>query len=439
MGKKKEALLRQTDADIEERYEFCWPGKRKCMEEAQRSCNAVMEEDESSGLFSDKTGNLYIEGDNLTSLKLLEAEYEGKIKMIYIDPPYNTGSDHIYMDRFTGGDNTAKAGSSSRSHAAWCSMIYPRLYVARRLLSEDGVIFISIDDNEEFNLKKICEEIFGEANRVGEIIRKTKSMTADDGSGFNLQHELLLIYAKDKSKLRLKGEKKAFANYSNPDNDPKGDWCAGDPSARSGGATTYFEIENPYTHKKDLPPSGRYWAFSKESLKRYIEEGKIKFKEKYREGERGFIFKRYRADAKSQYEPVHSLFAVENEFMNQAATTELRKIFGSDVFSYPKPVAYIQKLVQFCTGEGDMVLDFFSGSATTAQAVMEQVAEDGLKRNFIMVQLPEEVDKKRDAYKAGFRTLCDVGRERIRLVAQRLKDKADCGFRSYVIKENEKK
>ena len=419
--------------DAEERYEFIWPGKRKCIEEAERVCEERMVYDPGNSYRAEDTGNLYIEGDNLTALKLLEDEYAGKIKMIYIDPPYNTGSDHIYMDRFTAEEGNTKVSASGRSHAAWCSMIYPRLYAARRLLSEDGVIFISIDDNEEFNLKKICEEIFGEANRVGEVIRKTKSMTADDGSGFNLQHELLLIYAKDKSRLRLKGEKKAFANYSNPDNDPKGDWCAGDPSARSGGPSTYFEIENPYTHKKDLPPSGRYWAFSKESLKRYIEEGKIKFKENYRDNERGFIFKRYRADAKSQFEPVHSLFAVENEYMNQSATVELRKIFGSDVFSYPKPVAYIQKLVQYSTGEGDIVLDFFSGSATTAQAVMEQCAEDGLKRNFIMVQLPEEVDKKRNAYKEGYKTLCDVGRERIRLVAESLESGMDCGFKAYRI------
>ena len=210
---------------------------------------------------------------------------------------------------------------------------------------------------------------------------------------------------------------------------------ARDPSARSGGPSTYFEIENPYTHKKDLPPSGRYWAFSKESLKRYIEEGKIKFKEKYRDGERGFVFKRYKADAKSQYEPVHSLFAVENEYMNQSATVELRRIFGSDVFSYPKPVAYIQKLVQYCTDDGDMVLDFFSGSATTAQAVMEQCAEDGCRRNFIMVQLAEEVDKKRNAYREGYRTLCDVGRQRIRLVAEQLKDSTDCGFKAFRVSE----
>ncbi len=425
-------------AETEERYEFIWPGKKKCIEEAKRECCESLVFDEENSFMAERTANLYIEGDNLTALKLLKAEYAGRIKMIYIDPPYNTGSDHIYQDRFTAGDAASGKGrgsSNSRSHAAWCSMIYPRLYAARDLLSEDGVIFISIDENEEFNLKKICEEIFGETNRVGEVIRKTKSMTADDGCGFNLQHELLLIYAKDKSRLHLKGEKKAFANYSNPDNDPKGDWCAGDPSARSGGPSTYFEIENPYTHKKDLPPSGRYWAFSKESLKRYIEEGKIKFKEKYRDGERGFIFKRYKADAKSQYEPVHSLFAVENEYMNQSATVELRRIFGSDVFSYPKPVAYIQKLVAYCTDDGDMVLDFFSGSATTAQAVMEQCAEDGCRRNFIMVQLAEEVDKKRNAYREGYRTLCDVGRQRIRLVAEQLKDSTDCGFKAFRVSE----
>ena len=301
--------------------------------------------------------------------------------------------------------------------------------LARNLLSVDGVIFISIDDNEQVNLKKICDEIFGEVNCGGEIIRKTKSMTADNGSGFNLQHEVLLIYAKDKSQLVLKGEAKVYDNYSNPDNDPNGDWCSGDPSAKSGGPSTYFEIENPYTHRKDLPPLGRYWAFSKETLQRYIGEGKIKFKQNYREGERGFIFKRYKKDATSLFEPVHSLFGIENEYMNQAATVEVKKLFGNDVFSYPKPVSFIQKLVKYGTEEDSIVLDFFSGSATTAQAVMEQNAADGGKRKFIMVQLQEPVDNP----KAGYETLCDIGRDRIRLSAESIDKTIDDGYRTLVL------
>lgn len=447
-----ELLKQMLSADVEdisESYEFTWPGKRRAIVEANKSIRMTLRPCiEKSRKWND-TENLYIEGDNLSVLKLLQESYLEKIKMIYIDPPYNTGSDLIYMDDFAvdSAEYDSSIGvrndeglklyknteSNGRFHSDWCSMIYSRLMLARNLLSSDGVIFISIDDNEQVNLQKICDEVFGEANYVGEIIRKTKSMTADNGSGFNLQHEVLLVYAKDKNQLILHGEPKAYDNYSNPDNDPNGDWCAGDPSAKSGGPSTHFEIENPYTHRKDLPPMGRYWAFSKETLQRYISEGKIKFKQNYREGERGFIFKRYKKDATSLFEPVHSLFGIENEYMNQAATVEVKKLFGNDVFSYPKPVAFIQKLVKYATDEDSIILDFFSGSATTAQAVMEQNAADGGKRKFIMVQLQEPVDETKGAHKAGYETLCDVGRDRIRLAAEAINEDIDDGYRTLVL------
>ena len=447
-----ELLKQMLSADVEdisESYEFTWPGKRRAIVEANKSIRMTLRPCiEKSRKWND-TENLYIEGDNLSVLKLLQESYLEKIKMIYIDPPYNTGSDMIYMDDFAvdSAEYDSSIGvrndeglklyknteSNGRFHSDWCSMIYSRLMLARNLLSSDGVIFISIDDNEQVNLQKICDEVFGEANYVGEIIRKTKSMTADNGSGFNLQHEVLLVYAKDKNQLILHGEPKAYDNYSNPDNDPNGDWCAGDPSAKSGGPSTHFEIENPYTHRKDLPPMGRYWAFSKETLQRYISEGKIKFKQNYREGERGFIFKRYKKDTTSLFEPVHSLFGIENEYMNQAATVEVKKLFGNDVFSYPKPVAFIQKLVKYATDEDSIILDFFSGSATTAQAVMEQNAADGGKRKFIMVQLQEPVDETKGAHKAGYETLCDVGRDRIRLVAEAINKDIDDGYRTLVL------
>lgn len=440
----KQILSAETD-DSSERYEFTWPGKRKAIVEANKSIRMTLRPCIEKSRKWNVTENLYIEGENLSVLKLLQESYLGRIKMIYIDPPYNTGSDLIYMDDFAVDNDKydfsiglrdedglklyKNTESNGRFHSDWCSMIYSRLMLARNLLSVDGVIFISIDDNEQVNLKKICDEIFGEVNCVGEIIRKTKSMTADNGSGFNLQHEVLLIYAKDKSQLVLKGEAKVYDNYSNPDNDPNGDWCSGDPSAKSGGPSTYFEIENPYTHRKDFPPLGRYWAFSKETLQRYIGEGKIKFKQNYREGERGFIFKRYKKDATSLFEPVHSLFGIENEYMNQAATVEVKKLFGNDVFSYPKPVSFIQKLVKYGTEEDSIVLDFFSGSATTAQAVMEQNAADGGKRKFIMVQLQEPVDNP----KAGYETLCDIGRDRIRLSAESIDKTIDDGYRTLVL------
>lgn len=312
-------MLSNEMIDVTEHYEFTWPGKRRAMVEANHATRMTLRPDLYKSVHWDDTENLYIEGDNLVVLKLLQESYLGKIKMIYIDPPYNTGSDLIYMDHFSVASSEYEKAvhlyngeglklyrnteSNGRFHSDWCSMIYSRLMLARNLLTDDGVIFISIDDNEQVNLKKICDEIFGEINCIGEIIRKTKSMTADNGCGFNLQHEVLLVYAKDSSKVTLKGEAKSYDNYSNPDEDPNGDWCAGDPSARSGGPSTYFEIENPYTHKKDVPPLGRYWAFSQETLEKYIREGKIKFKQDYRDNERGFIFKRYKKDAASLYEP----------------------------------------------------------------------------------------------------------------------------------------
>lgn len=371
---------------------------------------------------------------------------------VLIDPPYNTGSDFIYNDDFKmnlsqyaeeigqyndEGDRLFKnTEGNGRFHSDWCSMMYSRLLVARNLLSDDGVIFISIDENEQHNLSKICNEIFGESNNVGEIVRKTKSMTADKSSGFNLQHETLMIYAKNKSNLVLRGEPKSYGNYSNADNDPNGDWCSGDPSAKSGSSSTYFEIENPYTHRVDLPPLGRYWAFSKKTLERYIKEGKIKFKKDYREGERGFIFKRYKNDATSLYEPVHSLFAIDNQYMNQNATIEVKRIFGADVFSYPKPTSFVRKLVEYATNQDSIILDFFSGSATTAQAILEQNAIDGGKRKFIMVQLPELVEKSKGAFEKGYETICDIGRGRINLSSKELNLLVDNGYRTFKIDDS---
>lgn len=445
-------LLRQMlTEDIDEeaqKYEFTWPGKNKSIAEAHRPIRMTLRPEIEKSVDWDHTKNLLIEGDNLAVLKLLQESYLAKIKMIYIDPPYNTGSDLIYQDDFAidkteyqesvglYGDGGVKlfknTESEGRFHSNWCSMIYPRLLVARNLLSEDGVIFISIDENEQVNLKKICDEIFGETNRVGEIIRKTKSMTGDHGCGFNLQHESLLIYAKSIDHLRLKGEKKEYSGYANPDNDPNGDWCAGDPSAKSGGPSTYFEIENPYTHRKDVPPSGRYWAFSQTTLKRYIEEGKIKFKREYQDKERGFVFKRYKKDATSLFEPVHSLFGVENAYMNQAATIEAHKLFGENVFSYPKPVSFIKKLIQYATDQDSIVMDFFAGSATTAQAVLEQNVEDGGTRTFLMVQIPEEIQKNSTAYAAGYKTICEIARDRIERVGTEFQATGvDVGFRTF--------
>lgn len=435
-------IERAIDADIlrqeistsvvegkEERYQFTWPDKKKAIILSNAPISKTLRPIKEKSKNFDHAENLYIEGENLDVLKLLRETYLEKIKLIYIDPPYNTGTDLVYEDDFSIELNTYKSmsglvdeagnrlvknlNSSGRFHTDWLNMLFPRLRIARDLLCEDGLIMISMDENESTNLKKMCDEVFGESNYIGEIIRKTKSMTADNGNGFNTQHEMLVLYAKNKPLVVLHGEEKEFSNYSNPDDDPNGDWCPGDPSAKSGGATTSFGIENPYTHRIDYPPSGRYWAFSKTTLKKYIATGKIKFKTAYGEKERGFIFKRYKKDATSYYDPVHSLFATENEYMNQAATIEIKKLFGDNVFSYPKPVSFLKKLIQYATDEEDIVLDFFSGSATTAQAIIELNQEEETNRKFIMVQIPEALEEGSIAYKQGFQTLCEIGCARI--------------------------
>lgn len=450
-------ILRQELSSVivegrEERYQFTWPDKRKAILLANSPIAKTLRPCREESVDFDNTENLYIEGDNLEVLKLLQETYLGKIKMIYIDPPYNTGNDFVYKDNLSqyvneyllysgqydeaGNRLVRNLESDGRFHTKWLNMMYPRLKLARDLLTDDGVILISIDENEVHNLKKICDEIFGERNYIGEIIRKTKSMTGDDGTGYNMQHEYLLIYGKDKSNVVLKGDEKDFEGYSNPDNDPQGDWCAADPSAKSGGPSTYFPITNPYTNKVDYPPKGRYWAFSKSTFRKYVDAGKIRFKTQHNESERGFVFKRYKKDLKNFYNPVNSLFAVDNVFMNQKATVELNELFGVYPFSYPKPTDYIVELIKYCTSEKDFVLDFFSGSATTAHAVMQLNAEDGGKRKFIMVQIPEETDESSEAYKAGYKNICEIGKERIRRAGKKIKEEfgekakdLDTGFR----------
>lgn len=431
-----------------ERYSFTWNGKNAALRLSRTPSTGTLRPCREKSLDWERTGNLYIEGENLEVLKLLQKSYYGKIKMIYIDPPYNTGNDFIYRDDFrdnlehyleiTGqtdgegrrlGTNTE---SNGRFHTDWLNMMLPRIRLARNLLKENGVLYVSIDENEVGNLRKLLDEVFGEDNCIGEIIRKTKSMTGDNGNGFNLQHEYLLAYARNRSRCTLHGEEKDFSSYSNPDQDPNGDWCAGDPSARSGGESTSFPIKNPYTGRVDYPPQGRYWAFSRETLEKYIETGKIKFKETYGEQERGFIFKRYKKDVVSRYNPVDSLFGTDNVYMNQGATVHLKKLLGGAYFDYPKPVEFIQKLVEYSTEKDDIILDFFSGTATTAEAVLNANQNQPGRRRFILVQMRE----------AGH-DICSVGEERIRKAGAELKQKnqkADTGFRVFFLdKSNLKK
>lgn len=259
-----------------------------------------------------------------------------------------------------------------------------RLQIAKKLLSENGVIFISIDDKEQAQAKLLCDDIFNEQNYITMFLRKTKSMTGDDGNGLNIQHEYLLVYANNKTKVAFLGEKKTFDGYSNPDNDPNGIWCAADPSAKSGGTSTYFPIENPFTGQVNYPPKGRYWAFSQETLKKYIETGRIKFRKDIKKGQRGFIFKRYAENMENKTNPVDTLCFCDNAYMNSIATTETNNLIGAGNFSYPKPMEFIKKIAQFASNKNSVILDFFAGSGTTGQAVMKLNAEDGGNRKFIL-------------------------------------------------------
>lgn len=453
----KEFLSDKVDIN-HEGYELKFLGKNYARLLASIDTTTVItpNEEHNSKPENKNSENIYISGDNLDGLKHLLKSYSGKIKCIYIDPPYNTGSDgFVYNDSFdfTIDSLSEKLSISegqaarildltrrgSASHSAWLMFMYPRLLLARDLLTEDGVIFISIDENEMSNLKLLCDDVFGEENHIGEIIRKTKSMTGDDGNGLNLQHENLLIYSRVKNHLKLIGEEKAFDSYSNPDNDPNGDWCSGDPSAKSGGNSTYFPIKNPHTGRIDYPPEGRFWAFVESTMEEYVNMGRIKFKKDYKNNERGFIFKRYKDNLATQHNPLNTLFT-DNKYMNQNATTELREILGGDYFPFPKPVVFIKDIIKSVVNDNDMVLDFFSGSSTTAHAVMKLNAEDDGNRKFIMVQLPENVKKDSEADKAGYKTIDQIGMDRIIKAANKIKEEnpdteADLGFKHFTLAE----
>ena len=442
------------DEDDIEQFGLFWHGKRKAKRAAAIPPVGTLAPFPGGGVDEETTRNIYIEGDNLEVLKVIKKAYAGRIKMIYIDPPYNTGNDFVYNDDFSeslesyqrrvgqideaGNRMTTNTKSDGRFHSNWCSMIYPRLRLARELLSEDGVIFISIDDHEVAHLRKICDEIYGEENFVSDFIRKTKSMTGDEGAGVNIQHENVICFCKNKSNVLLRGEEKSFDAYKNPDDDPNGEWTSGDPSAKSGGDSTYFPIKNPFTGKEDFPPRGRFWAFSTKTRDDYIAKGKIKFKTEYRDGERGFIFKRYKSELSTNFNPVNSLDLTGNDYMNSVGTKEIYDLFGGNYFDNPKPSSMIKKILSTCSDKDFIVLDFFSGSATTAHALMKLNAEDGGKRQYIMVQLPETCAEKGEAFKNNFRSIPEIGKERIRRAGKKIKkeagsiaDNIDIGFKVF--------
>jgi adenine-specific DNA-methyltransferase len=426
-------MLSPDVVDGDEAYEFTWVGKKAAIVEANKPIRKTLRPCVAESKDWDTTENLYIEGDNLEVLKLLQESYLGKVKMIYIDPPYNTGNDFIYADDFKmeseewkvesgewseEGDRLFKnTDTNGRFHSDWCSMIYSRLLLARNLLTDDGVIFISIDDNEQENLEKICDEVFGRTNMVGMILWKKK--TNGNNMGFLPPvHDYILCYAKSIEMISEMGypvtNEFISKTFSNPDNDARGPWTTSDLSANHKGP--YFAICNPKTGEIHYPPQGRYWVFNEQEVKKRIADGRIIFG---KSGTGRPIQKIFLSSRKLSKIRADSWWA--DNGMNEDATKELSELFGvTKLFTHPKPSKLLYHLCKICTDNNDCILDFFSGSATTAHAVMQLNAEDGGHRKFIMVQLPEKCDEKSEAYKAGYKNICEIGKERIRRAGEKI-------------------
>ncbi|PDM40471.1 MULTISPECIES: site-specific DNA-methyltransferase [unclassified Geobacillus] len=442
---KLKLILGEEIETRNEKYEFTWHGKTQAMKLAQTPSTGTLRPDKASSKNWDTTENLYIEGDNLEVLKLLQKSYFGKIKMIYIDPPYNTGKDFVYKDDFR--DNiknykeitkqTTKANTetSGRYHTDWLNMMYPRLKLARNLLREDGVIFISIDDTEAANLRKLCDEVFGENNFVTTFIWQRAYAPVNMNKFASRNHDFILCYAKKIDCLSLYGlsrSEEANSRYKNPDNDPRGVWKSDNLSAGPVVESKVYPITTP-SGRVVYPPKGYCWRVTKERFEELVADNRIWFGE---DGNNVPSLKRFLSEVKSTITPL-TVWTYQEVSHSQDAKKELKELFDDQsVMDYPKPVKLMKRILELSTRDHDIVLDFFSGSATTAHAVMQLNAEDGGNRKFIMVQLPEKTDEKSEAYKAGYKNICEIGKERIRRAGEKIvketgKTDLDIGFKVF--------
>ena len=421
----------------EERYQFTWPDKRAASRLANTPIDKTLRPDVKASKDFWNTENLYIEGDNLDVLKVLRENYLGKIKMIYIDPPYNTGNEFIYNDDFTESydgflesckvydengnlqfDPKANNESNGRFHTDWLNMIYPRIKVAFDLLANNGAIFISVDDHEVENMKKICNELFGERNFVASVIWQRTYAPISLKKFFSENHDFCLIYAKDLNQFDmnlLPRSDKQNKDYKNPDNDPRGPWKVGNLTVGPVVEKQVYEIVGP-TGRTFSPPSGYCWRFSKEKFEQMRQDNRIWFGA---DGSNSPVPKLFLSEVQNGVTPM-TVWTFDEVGHGQEATRELRDLMDGAVFTSPKPLRYITRLLQIGSSKDSIILDFFSGSATTAHAVMKLNAEDGGKRKFILVQLPEITDEKSEARKAGYETFCQIGEERIRRAGEKI-------------------
>ena len=449
--KLKQNLSDSVMSERAERYQFTWPDKSKAILLANSPINATLRPCREDSVDFDNTQNLYIEGDNLDVLKCLKETYLHKVKMIYIDPPYNTGNDFVYEDDFAqsseeylansgqfdeqGNRMFTNAESNGRFHTDWLNMIYPRLKVARDLLTDDGVIFISIDDTEVENLRKVCDEVFGEQNFIATLVWERAYSPKNDAKFISNSHDYILMFAKRIDSFhigRLERTAEANARYSNPDNDPRGDWKPSDMSVKTYNAECDYPITCPSGRVVE-PPAGRCWRLSRNAFRERLQDNRIWFGT---DGNSVPCIKRFLRELKFDGMAPTSILFYKEVGHSQEGAKEVTALFGDKgVFDGPKPVRLLQRLLTLANLKDDsIVLDFFSGSASTAHAVMKMNAEKQKHCPFIMVQLPEHISEKKK--EQGYETVCEIGKERIRRAGKKIKEESplttqdlDTGFR----------
>lgn len=455
----KDVLMQEINTkvvdDDQERYQFTWPDKRKAIMLANQPIAKTLRLNREKSVSRDGTPgggidseNIYIEGDNLDALKLLRETYLGKVKMIYIDPPYNTGNDFIYEDNFSqsvadyvntsgqidenGNKLIQNSENNGRYHTDWLNMLYPRLRLAKDLLSSDGVIFISIDDHEQENLKKICNEIFGANNFIGQFIWQRRT-SPDMRKLVSTAHDYIITYVKDSSNInnainKVRLTENDANNYSNPDNDPRGPWASSDFTAQGYRPNQMYEIITP-SGVRYTPPEGRCWKNIESEFIKQRNEGRIWFG---KDGKGIPRRKTYLSERNGKN--VWTWWPNSEVGHSQEATQEVKTLFDGHIyFDYPKPIRLIKKIIQIGSSKNSIVMDFFSGSATTAHAMMQLNSEDKYNRKFILIQIPEEISEETEAYKAGYKNICEIGEERIRRAGKKIKEEIganiDYGFR----------
>jgi len=430
----------------QERYHLNWPGKREALLTANAPIAKTLRPCRDESVDFDTTKNLFIEGDNLDALKLLQETYLGKVKMIYIDPPYNTGNDFIYEDDFAEGAKeylrrsnqkdeqgnrlVANSAANGRFHSDWLTMMYPRMKLARYLLKDEGAIFISIGDDEITNLRKLCDEIFGEDNFVGTFVWKRRVSSGLAEKLVSTDHEYVVVY--QKQNFTYIGLPKSFSNYSNPDNDPRGDWIADNLTVgmnKDLRPNQFYSLVDPKTGKSYPPNPNRVWAYIPSSMDKLIADGRILFPE---DTSRRPMLKRFKSELKTDVNPVSTWLT--DVGLNTEATRELQEIFDQSPFDYSKPISLLNHLLKTTTRADDLVLDFFAGSGTTAHALLALNAIDGGQRRFIAVQLPEVTTR------GLYKTIAEVCKERIRRAGRKILEgechenwNKDVGFRTLKI------